>query len=158
MFGDSQPSLTISPGDVLNIYAPNDIDVGAVIYGTFFAGGIVSPANPGYSPDELAFQLNNSGSKAIVTTKAFLPAALKAAAKASIPESRILVLGEEHDDSGRFTHWTRLGDGNGSHSRRKADPKDLAFLVYSSGTTGLPKGEQKKPVSRIPYTHDKPQA
>ncbi|KAK4496087.1 hypothetical protein PRZ48_012066 [Zasmidium cellare] len=128
--------------DVLNIYAPNDIDVGPVIFGTFYAGGIVSPANPGYSPDELAFQLSNSGSKAIVTTKAFLPAALKAAAKANIPKSRILVLGADIDESGEFKHWTQLKKTSGTVARRKpTNPsKDLAFLVYSSGTTGLPKG------------------
>lgn len=121
---------------MLNIYAPNDIDVGPVIYGTFFAGGIVSPANPGYSPDELAFQLTNSGSKAIVTTKDFLPSALKAAEKAGIHEDRILLLGEQHDESRRFRHWTRLQKSLESRiRRRKAKPQDLAYLVYSSGTT-----------------------
>lgn len=142
-FGEGlQQAWNWQPNDVLNIYAPNDIDVGPVIFGTFYAGGIVSPANPGYSPDELAFQLENSGSKAIVTTKAFLPAALKAAAKAGIPKSRILVLGADRDETGQFKHWTQLKKTSGDYQRIKPvkPSKDLAFLVYSSGTTGLPKG------------------
>lgn len=130
-------------GDVLNIYAPNDVDFAAVVYGTFFAGGIVSPANPGYSADELAFQLTNSGSKAIITTSDFLPTALKAAKKSNIPEDRVILLGNGRDPTHKVKHWTNIRKTSGAirYRRRKMDPdKDLAFLVYSSGTTGLPKG------------------
>ena len=64
-------------GDVLALYAPNDIDIAPVIYGAFFAGAVVTPANPAYSADELAYQLENAGAKAVVTTKAFLGNALR---------------------------------------------------------------------------------
>jgi 4-coumarate--CoA ligase len=130
-------------GDVLNIYAPNDVDFGPLVYGVFFAGGTVTPANPGYSADELAFQLTNSESKAIATTKSFLETALKAAKKASIPDDRVIIMGAERDDSHRFKHWTNIRKTSGAsrYRRRKMNPdKDLAFLAYSSGTTGLPKG------------------
>lgn len=130
-------------GDVLNVFAPNDIDFAAVVYGVFYAGGIVSPANPAYSADELSFQLTNSESKAIVTTIDFLPTALKAAKKSGIPEDRVILLGQGRDPSHRCKHWTNIRKTSGStrYRRRRMDPdKDLAFLVYSSGTTGLPKG------------------
>ncbi|KAF2772343.1 4-coumarate-CoA ligase-like protein [Teratosphaeria nubilosa] len=130
-------------GDVLAIYAPNDVDIGPIIYGVFFAGGVVSPANPAYSPSELAFQLSNAAARGIVTTKAFLPNALKAAKEANVPADQIILLGDDRDETHKTKHWTNIRKTSGAlrYRRRELVPdKDLAFLVYSSGTTGLPKG------------------
>ena len=130
-------------GDVLALYAPNDIDIAPVIYGTYFAGGIVTPANPAYSPDELAFQLKNSEAKAIVTMMPFLANALAAAEKSGVPEDRVILLGGERDKTSKVKHWSNIRKTSGAsrYRRRKMDPdRDLAVLAYSSGTTGLPKG------------------
>jgi 4-coumarate--CoA ligase len=128
--------------EVLAMYAPNDIDYAPVIFGTFFAGGIVTPANPGYSAEELAYQLENSGARALVTVKASLKTALEAAKKVGIPDDRVLLLGADKDETHKIKHWTNIRKTSGAlrYRRRKAKPEDLAFLAYSSGTTGLPKG------------------
>lgn len=125
------------------LFSANCIDIPALIWGVHWAGGICSPANPSYTVDELTFQLRDSGAKALVTQKAFLKVALEAASNAGIPEDRIILVGERSQDSMRFKHFTSIRNvaGTNRYRRTKLDPqRDLAFLVYSSGTTGKPKG------------------
>ncbi|EXJ64904.1 hypothetical protein A1O7_01243 [Cladophialophora yegresii CBS 114405] len=131
-------------GDVLGLFVPNDIDVPPVVLGTLWAGAVVSPANPGYTVPELVYQLKDSGAKALCTHVSVLDTACKAAREAGIPESHIFLLGAKQEDgTTRIKHWTSIRNQDGLQRFRlpKFHPKtDLAFLVYSSGTTGRPKG------------------
>lgn len=113
------------------------------MWGTLWAGGIISPANPAYTVDELAFQLKNSGAKALATQLSVLDVALKAAKKVGIPEDHIILVGDQRDPNARFKHFTSVRNISGASRYRKSKitpESDLAFLVYSSGTTGVPKG------------------
>lgn len=130
------------PGDVLGLFTPNSIDTPAVTWGTHWAGGVISPANPGYTAEELAFQLKDSGAKALLTQLPFVDIARKAAKIVGLPENRIALIGDERDPSGAFKHFTSIRNTSGAtrYRRTKRKHDDLAFLVYSSGTTGHPKG------------------
>ncbi|PWY73698.1 acetyl-CoA synthetase-like protein, partial [Aspergillus heteromorphus CBS 117.55] len=130
-------------GDVLALFTPNSIDTPVVMWGTHWAGGVVSPSNPAYTTEELAFQLKNSGAKALITQAHLLPVATAAAKEVGIPEDRIILIGDERDPQSRIKHFTSIRNISGANRFRKTKinpSRDLSFLVYSSGTTGVPKG------------------
>lgn len=105
--------------------------------GVHWASGVVTPANPTYTAEELAYQLRDSGAKALATLAPLLPIAVQAADAAGISRDRIILLGDVR--SPEFRHWREILDPSTTvkwrrGGRVKAD-KDLAYLVYSSGTT-----------------------
>jgi acyl-CoA synthetase (AMP-forming)/AMP-acid ligase II len=111
--------------------------------------GISSPANAVYSVDELRYQLSNSEAKALFTTASLLPIALEAAAKVGIPKSNIFIcemtvdepIPQGHKSLNQLIHEGKnLPELEPIKWIKGQSARQAAFMCYSSGTSGLPKG------------------
>ncbi|KDQ63365.1 hypothetical protein JAAARDRAFT_147605 [Jaapia argillacea MUCL 33604] len=135
----------IGEDDVVCIYSSNHVDYPVAIWATHRLGAIVSGANPSYTAPELAYQLELTKSSVILVHPGSLPTALKAASLAKIPTNRIILF-DPLPQSGLPTLDQLINEGlsnEASFVERRLKPgegkKKLAFLSFSSGTTGKPK-------------------
>ncbi|MDP2435581.1 MAG: acyl--CoA ligase [archaeon] len=127
-------------GDTMLINAPNIPHYAVWFHGALLANGIVSPASPMLTLEELVTQLVDSNSKFIVTCPMLAEVSLEAAHAVGIPRERVIIHGGEA--SGPSPNHAAVF----SHPGKELPPfqrdlfQDIAVLPYSSGTTGKSKG------------------
>jgi acyl-CoA synthetase (AMP-forming)/AMP-acid ligase II len=120
--------------DVLAIMSPNVPEYPIAFHGVAVAGGVNTTLNPTYTADEIAFQLNDSRARLLLTIPPLVEKAKEAAARSKVEE--IIVFGEA-EGAVPFTSLMSRGQA----PRVDIDPaEDLVALPYSSGTTGFSKG------------------
>ena len=129
----------VRQGDVLAVCAPNSIEFVLAWYAASSIGAIVTTLNPASTADELAHQLRQAGARRLVTTNELYEDKLRrAGAAAGIVETYLIGGGDESCANAiAFDEMRSAGDSEPPPV--SVSPRDLAFLPFSSGTTGLPK-------------------
>ena len=108
--------------------------------------GIITPASAAHSASDLEHQLRSSGVKALFTCASRLDIAVKAAKTVGIPQDRIFILATPDDNSKLpFTTFDDLVKEGADLPKleplkwvKGQGARQVAFLCYSSGTSGLP--------------------
>jgi acyl-CoA ligase (AMP-forming) (exosortase A-associated) len=137
-------ALGLSPHDRVAIFLDKRIETVAAMFGASAAGLIFVPANPLLRAAQLAFILADSGARALVTSSDRL--ALIAPALQDCPDLRHVIL---VDGDGAYAGFDRHYRVHGWGLCESPDPVpparepldlDLAAILYTSGSTGQPKG------------------
>jgi O-succinylbenzoate-CoA ligase len=136
-------SLGIGPGDRVGLLMPNSVEFCCLFYGAAKIGAVAVPLNTRLAAPELDFILSDSGSNVVIY----------GAELATVVDT----IKADADSSCTVSHWVPAGGSSdvlGEHlSAADADETvgefggaDNLFIMYTSGTTGHPKG--------VVHTHD----
>ncbi|MFC4950734.1 long-chain-fatty-acid--CoA ligase [Pseudonocardia sp. GCM10023141] len=129
------------PGDTVGLQLPNVPQFLIAYFGMLKAGCVVVPMNVLYKAGEVAHVLRDSGARMLVTWAGFAEQAAKGAADAGVTELVVLTTpGIAQPSVGR--PFEELLQGSGPAPMYQTDPGDVAVLVYTAGTTGVPKGAE----------------
>jgi long-chain acyl-CoA synthetase len=126
--GTLRQRFGLQPGDRVAIAAPNCIDYLELLYAIWHAGLVAVPANAKLHARELAYILGHAQARALFASPE-IGAAVSAHAPATLEQ--LVIIGSRD--------YAALFQADAAHVTSR-DPDDLAWLFYTSGTTGRPKG------------------
>lgn len=153
------------PGkDIVSVISTGHYLLPTLFYGVIGAEGVFSAASAASTAGELSKQIVQAGSKILVTCEATREVAVRAAEEAGWGANgggRVVLMSED-------ASWTlRVVQGDGSLSPNLVNSNEklewqritdrtvlensLVVLIYSSGTTGLPKGIASPPFSPLSF-------
>ncbi|KAJ4298632.1 hypothetical protein N0V88_003663 [Collariella sp. IMI 366227] len=142
-----EPNADLPWDKVIAVFSFNTVDYLSVLHSVHRLSGISTPANVAYSASELEHQLRSSGAKALFTCVPVLETALTAARAVGIPDDKIFIMDVPHhsqkppfktvDDLVEMGH--SVPDLEPLKWSKGQGARQVAFLCYSSGTSGLPK-------------------
>ncbi len=133
----------VEPGDPVAIQLPNIPQFLITYFGILKAGSVVVPLNVLLKAPEIAYELSDVGARALVTWAGVGGEAAKGAADAGL--DRIYILGTpgiSGHEFGRPFEELLSGEQPEHPILHQTEPGDVAAVVYTSGTTGQPKGAE----------------
>jgi acyl-CoA synthetase (AMP-forming)/AMP-acid ligase II len=124
-------------GDRIAILSENCTEYAECYYGVPGAGMCLTFLNYRLTARELAYIINNNTPSAIIVQQKYLPTI-----RQILPEltsvKTVIVIGDAAD--GTISYEALLARGEATKPAVKIEEDDLCWLLYTSGTTGLPKG------------------
>ncbi len=141
-FGNALKELGVEPQDRVGIRLVNSPQAVTAIFAIEKIGAIPVPTSPLWSAEEVAFVANNAEMKYFIVN-----APLMGPVKQAKPNfeygTKVIVIGGNADEvkaDGDSVYEEMIEKGSADLEATMLEPTDIGIILYTSGTTGLPKG------------------
>jgi acyl-CoA synthetase (AMP-forming)/AMP-acid ligase II len=133
---NSLVGLGIKKGDRVAVLALNCMEYIEIYFGVAKSGAVAALLNFMLKPSELEYVINYVGAKALILQPQFLEAILPLKDKLCV--EKYIILGRETE--GMEPYEELISRGSDREPGVAVAPQDDAFIYYTGGTTGKPKG------------------
>lgn len=142
-FGRGLAELGVTRGDRVAVFLEKRLETVESIFGISAAGGVFVPVNPLLKPPQVAYILDNCDVRVLVTTASRLALLAPALAGCTMLERVVVVDRDDSADGGAslpIHSWEETTSYEPVLARRPSVDMDMSAILYTSGSTGLPKG------------------
>ena len=130
----------IQPGDRILVITPNSPEVLIAYQGISRAGAVIVPVLFSLHPKEIAYISENCGAKLIITSRLILDQILQAIEWLTVKPTIIVTDERSSSDASNLYEYMDISEAMDDEFLNRIHSNDTAVILYTSGTTGNPKG------------------
>ncbi len=136
-FANALRAIGINRGDVVAIHTPQRPETAIAHMALYRLGAIALPISKLFGPDAIQYRLDNSSAKAILMEPETV-GKMDAVDRKSLPNFKHVIVTD--GAKGGLSFDDLMSKGASSFTMEKSSAEDPVLLMYTSGTTGNPKG------------------